>query len=123
MTAAAHERAKKRRELWLALTDFIQSHGGRVVSPPSGRYLRVEVPQGSSLPVRLAKVGYGLRHAGMTTRIGGGLVTVEALKLDLTEQYKADWPSIRHLATSANEADAMRCGQIREPRARGVAYC
>ena len=84
MTAAAHERAKKRRELWLALTDFIQSHGGWVVSPPSGRYLRIEVPQGSSLPVRLAKVGYGLRHAGMTTRIGDGFVTVDVLELDLS---------------------------------------
>jgi len=86
MTVAEHERAKKRRELWHALTNFIQSHGGWVVSPPSGRYLRVEVPQGSSLPVRLAKVGYSLRHAGMTTRIGDGFVTVDVLELDLLEK-------------------------------------
>jgi hypothetical protein len=85
MTAAAYERVKKRRELWRALADFIRSHGGWVVSPPSGRYLRVEVPQGSSLPVRLAKIGYSLRHAGMTTRLGDGFVTVDVLELDLLE--------------------------------------
>jgi len=86
MTAAAHERVKDRRELWQVLTDFIQSHGGCVVSPTSGRYLRVEVPQGSSLPVQLAKVGYSLRHAGMTTRLGDDFVTVDVLELDLSEK-------------------------------------
>jgi len=85
MAAAAHERLKKRQELWRALTDFIQNHGGWVVSPPSSRYLRVEVPQVSSLPVRLSKIGYSLSHAGMTTRLGGGFVTVDVLELDLLE--------------------------------------
>ena len=64
MAAAAYERLKKRRELWRALTDFIQNHGGWVVSPPSSRYLRVEVPQGSSLPVRRA----GFQNRGAHSR-------------------------------------------------------
>ena len=86
MTAAAQDRVKKRRKLWRALTEFIQSHGGWVVSPPSDRYLRVEVPQGSSLPVRLAKIGYSLRHAGLTTRLDDGFVTIDVLELDLLEK-------------------------------------
>jgi hypothetical protein len=48
--------------------------------------LRIEVPQGSSLPVRLAQAGYDLRHAGMTTRIGDGFITVDVLELDLPEK-------------------------------------
>jgi hypothetical protein len=59
--------------LWTALRDYIHGQGGSVTSPPFGKYLRIEIEQGSPLPVQLEKAGHRLRHAGMTTRIGPGL--------------------------------------------------
>jgi hypothetical protein len=46
--------------------------------------VRVEVEQGSPLPVQLEKAGHRLHHAGMTTRIGPGFRTVDVLELDLS---------------------------------------
>jgi hypothetical protein len=76
--------SEQRRRLWNALRDFIHSQGGWVISPPFGRLLRIQVEQGSSLPVQLEKAGHRLRHAGMTTRIGPGFRTVDVLELDLS---------------------------------------
>jgi hypothetical protein len=73
-----------RKQLWNALNAFVTSQGGWVTSPPFGRFLRIEVEQGSSLPVKLEKAGHRLRHAGMTTRIGPGFRTVDVLELDLS---------------------------------------
>ena len=74
-----------RRRLWQAVSDFVHGQGGWVTSPPFGRFLRIEVKQGSSLPVQLEKAGHQLRHAGMTTRIDGGAFhTVDVLELDLS---------------------------------------
>jgi hypothetical protein len=48
--------------------------------------LRLECPQGSALPTQLAKAGFPLRHAGMTTRISNGFHTVDILELDLSRK-------------------------------------
>jgi hypothetical protein len=84
MAAEVHEQTRK--ALWQAMADFVHLHGGWVVSPPSNRYLRLECPQGSALPTQLAKAGFPLRHAGMTTRIGKGFCKVDILELDLSEK-------------------------------------
>jgi len=49
--------SEQRRTLWNALNTFITSQGGWVVSPPFGRFVRIEVKQGSSLPVTLEEAG------------------------------------------------------------------
>lgn len=75
---------EQRQELFDALNKWITKQGGWIVSPPGAKYIRVEIPQGSSLPVQLEKAGHRLRHAGMTTRIDGGIFhTVDVLELDL----------------------------------------
>jgi hypothetical protein len=69
---------------WTAIADFVHAAGGWVTSPPFGRFVRIEVKQGSSLPVKLEEAGHHLRHAGMTTRISAGsFSTVDVLELDL----------------------------------------
>ena len=74
-----------RRRLWSALHDYIHGQGGWVTSPPFGRILRIEVEQGSALPVKLEKAGHRLHHAGMTMRIDGGTFhAVDVLELDLS---------------------------------------
>jgi hypothetical protein len=65
-------------------SDYIHGQGGWVTSPPSGKIVRIEVEQGSQLPVQLEKAGHRLRHAGMTTRIGPDFRTVDVLELDLS---------------------------------------
>ena len=67
------------------MNEFIRGQGGWVTSVPYGKFVRIEVEQGSSLPVQLEKAGHSLRHAGMTTRIdGGSFHTVDVLELDLS---------------------------------------
>jgi hypothetical protein len=60
---------EQRRLLWEALRDFIHAAGGWVVSLPGLREVRIECPCGSSLPVKLADLGYSVRAAGSGTRI------------------------------------------------------
>jgi hypothetical protein len=69
---ARHDITEQRRKLWEALTAFIYSNGGNVVSPPGGKSLRVEVPSGSSLPARLIEYGYNPRYCGVGTRLSPG---------------------------------------------------
>jgi hypothetical protein len=47
---------EQRRKLWEALTAFIHSNGGHVVSLPGAKNLRVEVPCGSSLPAATDRI-------------------------------------------------------------------
>jgi hypothetical protein len=78
---------EKRRRLWRALNEFIRSQGGWVTSPPSGRFVRIEVEQGSSLLVQLEKAGHRVHHVGMTRRIDAGAFhVVDVLELDLSEK-------------------------------------
>jgi len=73
-----------RKQIWNAINAYVHSRGGHVVSVPFGRFVRVEVEQGSDLPTKLERAGYDLHHAGMTTRIDGGKFhTVDVLELDL----------------------------------------
>jgi hypothetical protein len=74
-----------RRRLWQAISDYVHDQGGWVTSGPFARFVRIEVKQGSPLPVQLEKAGHLLRHAGMTTRIDGGTFhTVDVLEMDLS---------------------------------------
>ena len=74
-----------RRRLWQAVSDYVHGQGGWVTSVPFARFVRIEVKQGSPLPVQLEKAGHRLHHAGMTTRIGSdGFSTVDVLELDLS---------------------------------------
>jgi hypothetical protein len=66
-----------RKRLWTAISDYVHGQGGWVTSPPYSRFLRIEVEQGSSLPVQLEKAGHSLRRAGITTRSGPGFRTVD----------------------------------------------
>ena len=80
--------AEQRRKLWEALTAFIRSNGGHVVSLPGTKNLRVELPQNSALPARLLELGYSVRAAGITTRITGstenhGFMPVDVIEITL----------------------------------------
>ena len=69
-----------RRRLWQAGCDYVQGQGGWVTSVPFARFVRIDVKQGSPLPVQLEKAGHQLRRAGLTTRIGSdGFSTVASM--------------------------------------------
>ena len=52
-----------RRRLWQAVSDYVHGQGGWVTSVPFARFVRIEVKQGSPLPVQLEKAGHRLHHA------------------------------------------------------------
>jgi hypothetical protein len=70
--------SEQRRKLWEALSEFITSQGGWVVSLPGKQDLRIEAPQGSALPSKLIELGYSPRHCGSSTRIGPIKETITA---------------------------------------------
>lgn len=77
---------EQRRKLWGALTAFIHSNGGNVVSAPGGKSLRVEVPPGSPLPARLIEYGYNPRYCGVGTRLSPGSTPEEIFRnVDIIE--------------------------------------
>lgn len=41
---------------------LIERNNGSITSATNGKYLRVECPDGSSLPTRLTSLGYRVRH-------------------------------------------------------------
>lgn len=61
-----------RKNLFEALSKYIHGHGGWVISSPGRKDLRVEIPRGSSLPAKLADLGYSPRHCGTGTRLTSG---------------------------------------------------
>jgi hypothetical protein len=65
----ASESERRRQNLLEALTKFISANDGHVISPPGQRFIRIEIPQGSNLPVSLAEMGYQPVLCGTTTRI------------------------------------------------------
>jgi hypothetical protein len=69
---------EKRKALWDALNNYIRGSGGWVTSLPGATTLRVEAPQGSSLPAKLIELGYSPRHCGNGSRIipGGTVETI-----------------------------------------------
>ena len=84
MPAEAQTVSEKRTKHWKGLEAFIRGQGGCVVSPPSGRFMRAEIPQDSPLPTQLIKAGYHVTHHGINTRIGAnGFSTVSVIGIDL----------------------------------------
>jgi len=67
----------KRLELWDALARYIHDRGGFVTSVPGARIIRIEVREGSELPIRLAERGFKLNFVGTETRLGGIAETIE----------------------------------------------
>ena len=73
---------EQRRKLWEALSAFIHSNGGHVVSPPGTKNLRVALPQNSALSARLLELGYSARAL-----VGGtenhGFMPVDVIEITL----------------------------------------
>lgn len=63
---------EQRKELWAALNAYIRDNGCHVVSKPGDKYLRFEMPRGSSLPAKLIELGYSPRHLNTDTRLQTG---------------------------------------------------
>ncbi|MGA2816754.1 MAG: hypothetical protein ABSE67_10730 [Xanthobacteraceae bacterium] len=83
---------EKRKALWNALNDFIRGSGGWVVSLPGATTLRVEIPQGTSLPAKLIELGYSPRHCGNGSRI------TPAGTIETITEHSTGKPVIRHHA-------------------------
>ena len=66
---------EQRRKLWDAVNEFVRQTGGWVTSVPGVKDMRIEVPQGSSLPAKLTELGYEVRHAGAGSRIANNAIT------------------------------------------------
>lgn len=82
--SATNKVSAQRRELWHALNAFIISHGGAVTSVPEGRVLRVEIPKDSTLPIKLAELGYDPLQCGATTRITSkGFKAMDVIEISL----------------------------------------
>jgi hypothetical protein len=69
-----NEITERRRDLWRALNQFVADHGGFVTSVQFASPIRIEVPVGSTLPTKLAEVGYDLLFREQTTRLGAASV-------------------------------------------------
>jgi hypothetical protein len=81
--------SKKRAELADALVTYIQKNNDAWVTSLGGKFpLRVEIPQGSTLPSKLMELGYSVRSAGAGTRIGTTTETITA--------HSTRAPIIRH---------------------------
>ena len=65
------EERRKQNERWSALKEYIRKHGGVVVSLPGTKTLRVEVPKDSTLPAKLAELGYNVVSHGSVSRVVG----------------------------------------------------
>jgi hypothetical protein len=75
---------EKQRKLFEALNAFVSEQGGWVVSPPGDRRVRIESPQASGLPIRLAERGFVLRYITTATRnTGNGVVPTDIFELTL----------------------------------------
>ncbi len=60
---------QRRKRLFDALSVFIRKHGGWLTSAPHERWLRVEVPENSTLPAQLYELGYDPQRDGTNTRV------------------------------------------------------
>jgi len=74
----------RRKELFEGLSKFIHANGCFLVSSPSEKNLRIEVPQGSALPSKLRELGYSPRHVTTGTRAQSGkFVPVDTIAITL----------------------------------------
>jgi hypothetical protein len=77
---------QNREKLWHALSRYVHSSGGWAVSPPGDfKYIRIETPQLSEIPIRLAERGFQLRYAGTgaTRNTSAGIVPVDVIEIRL----------------------------------------
>ena len=65
------DEAQRRAERWQAFCDFIRENRASIVSSPGGRTAVIEVMEGSTLPAKLAELGYNVVSRGTVTRITG----------------------------------------------------
>jgi hypothetical protein len=76
---------EKQRRLFEALNAFVAQQGGWVVSAPGNKSIRIEAPEGSALPIRLAELGYKLQFCGTGTRnTSSGFVPVDIIETKLS---------------------------------------
>lgn len=75
----------KRQDLWNAMHAFIRDNGGEVTSPPGAKIVRAAIPPASSLPSKLAELGYDARQCGRTSRIAptGRFTTTDIIEIIL----------------------------------------
>ncbi len=75
---------EKRRELFEAFNKFVSEQGGWIVSSPGAKRIRIETPENSSLPIRLAEQGIRLHYVGTGTRNAvTGIVPVDLIEITL----------------------------------------
>jgi hypothetical protein len=68
--SAGDDKKRQIAEAFESLNLFAQKHGGIITSPP-GRFVTIEVPQGSGLPAKLADLGFNIVRRGDTMRVTG----------------------------------------------------
>ena len=74
--------ANRRAELWQAFCDFVRENRGWITSPPGSRTAVIETERGSTLPQKLAKLGYAISELpGTYERLTGIQITPEAERL------------------------------------------
>jgi hypothetical protein len=83
--SAYQAHAEKQKRLFAAFNEFVSKHDGAfVVSAPGSKVIRIECPPGSSLPIRLAELGYKLQFCGTGTRTtSSGFVPVDIIETKL----------------------------------------
>ena len=75
---------RRREDVWRALSTYVTSLNGFVVSVPYRRTARIECPLDSVLPDKLAQLGYRVRHHGQITRTGpNGFTPAKVFEVDL----------------------------------------
>jgi hypothetical protein len=83
--AAYTSHVEKHRRLFVAFNEFVTREGGAIVSPPGDKRIRIECPENSALPIRLAELGYRLSlvGAGATRNTSAGIVPVDVIETKL----------------------------------------
>jgi hypothetical protein len=77
---------RNREKLWHALCRYIHASGGWAVSPPADfKHMRIETPQLSEIPIRLAERGFRFSYvgAGATRNTAAGIVPVDVIEIAL----------------------------------------
>jgi hypothetical protein len=77
---------RNREKVWHALCDYIHASGGWTVSAPGDfKSMRIETPEFSEIPIRLAERGFRLSYigAGATRNTGAGIISVDTIEIRL----------------------------------------
>jgi hypothetical protein len=76
-----------RAKLWEAINDYVNQHGGRIISPMHYYPLRVELPPESTLPDKFRKIGYTVDFRCKESRVGG------PASPEYAARWRRRWPS------------------------------